>query len=114
MAMGSDLVSAGRMLTCFGFWLATTNVHPHVSFQSRTGSPLQCARQAPGRGSVDLLGYEVSSANAYCSGTGKRISRIRLSRTYGLFAPSHQQVGQWSSSMVTSLSWRSAIAGLNS
>ena len=28
-------------------------------------------------GSADVLGYEVSPANSYCGGTGKRIARIR-------------------------------------
>ena len=28
-------------------------------------------------GTSDVLGYEVSPANSYCSGTGKRIARIR-------------------------------------
>ena len=27
-------------------------------------------------GSADVLGYEVSPADAYCSGAGKRISRV--------------------------------------
>ena len=28
-------------------------------------------------GNADVLGYDVSLANAYCTGTGRRIARIR-------------------------------------
>ena len=43
-------------------------------------------------GSADVLGYEVSLATAYCSGWGKRMSRIR-SVTCAVFAPSYQRSG---------------------
>ena len=51
-------------------------------------------------GSADLLGYEVSPANAYCGEAGQRTSRMRSVATDGLFAPSYQRSGaqqSWSS-----------------
>ena len=42
-------------------------------------------------GIVDVLGDEVSPANSYCSGTGKRKSRIRSVARTVFFAPSHQR-----------------------
>ena len=98
------LASVGRMLTIgLEFWLRganCTNVHlARLIAVQKAG--LRCARHIVlASGSADVLGYEVSPANAYCSGTGKRISRVAFSRTDGLFAPSHWRAGdgarQWS------------------
>ena len=86
--------AAGRMLTIMVFSLATQTAPTfilHVSLQvyKRARLDVHDIILASGR----ALGYEVSVPNVYCSGTGKRISRIRSSRTYGLFAPSHQRSG---------------------
>ena len=48
----------------------------------RSGSRRNLARvdvhdRSHASGSAEVLGYEVSPANSYCSGTGRRIARIR-------------------------------------
>ena len=63
-------------------------------------------------GSAHVLGYEVFPAIAYCSGTGKRISRIRsVARTVS----SRLRIGgrAMEPSTVTSLFWRSAVVELS-
>ena len=63
-------------------------------------------------GSADVLSYEVSPANAYCSGTGKRISHIRLvARTVSSRRRNSGRAMELVK--VTSLSWRSAIVVLS-
>ena len=59
-------------------------------------------------GSSDVLGCEVSPANSHCSGTGKWIARIR---SVERMVSSRRRIR--GSSVVTSLSWRSAIVVLS-
>ena len=79
-----------------------TNVHLLIAGVQRAGLDVHDISRA------DVLGCEVSPANAHCSGTGNG---------YHVFAQSHGRSlhavglagGRRSSSMVTSLSWQSAI-----
>ena len=64
-------------------------------------------------GSADVLGYEVFLANSYCSGTGKRLARFSVSRHGRSLRLVASVSERRSSSMVTSLSWRSAIVVLS-
>ena len=54
-----------------------TNVHlaRFIAGVQKAGLDIHDISRA--KGSADVLGYEVSPANAHCSGTSKRISRIR-------------------------------------
>ena len=75
-----SVASAGRMLTILGLWLAAQTARKfisHVSLQVYRKAGLDVHDISLASGSADVLGYEVSLANAYCSGTGKRMSRIR-------------------------------------
>ena len=71
------LVSAGRMLTILGFLARganCTNVHLArlTAGVKRAGVDVHDTSLASGS---NLLGYEVSPANSYCCGTGKRTAR---------------------------------------
>ena len=87
-----------------------TNVHLARLIAGVLMAGLDVDDKSLARGGAGVLGYELSPARAYCSGTSKRISRIRpVARTVS----SRRRIAarQRSSSMVTSLSWRSAIVG---
>ena len=84
-----------------------TNVHLArlIASIQKTGLDVHDISRADG--SADVLGYEVSPANAYCSGTGKRTARIRsVARTVS----SRRAMEP---SMVTCPSWHSAILVLS-
>ena len=74
------LASVGRMLTFFGVWLAALTALTFILRVSFAG--VQKARldvhdiSLPVEG-ADVLGCDLFPDKAYCSGTGKRISRIR-------------------------------------
>ena len=53
-----------------------TNVHLACLIAGVQKAGLDVRDVSLASASAVVLGYEVSSANAYCSGTGKRISRI--------------------------------------
>ena len=74
------VASDGLMLTIMGFWLAVRTALTfisHVSLQVYKKAGLDVHHISRASGSADVLGYEVSPVNACCSGTSKRISRIR-------------------------------------
>ena len=48
-------------------------------------------------GCADVLGYEVSPAIAYCSGTSKQISRIR---SVAVMVSSRRRIGGWAKELV--------------
>ena len=108
------LVSVGRTLTIFGFWRGANcpNVHLARLVAGVQKGGLDVHDISLASGSANVLGYGVSPANACCSG---KING------YHVFAQSHGRslravalaVGRWSSSMVTSLFWRSAIVVLS-
>ena len=90
------LASVGRMLTILGADLRRRlrNVHLARLIARLQKAGLDVRDISPASGSADVLGYQVSLAN----------SRIRsVARTVSSVASA---VGQWSSSMVTSLFWR--------
>ena len=74
------LVSVGRMLTMWGFSLAVKTALTFIAGVKKAGLDVHDIARATG--CADVLGHEVSPTNSYCSGTGKRIARIRaVSRT---------------------------------
>ena len=85
-----------------------TNVHLARVFAGAQKAGLDFHDISRAKESADVLGYEVSSAKAFA---------VEQANGYRVFAKSLEQsllvaasvVGQWSSSMVTRLFWRSAI-----
>ena len=74
------LVSGGRMLTILGFWLApqiALTFILHVSFAGVKKACLDVHDTSLARRSADVLGYEVSPASAYRSGTGIRVAHVQ-------------------------------------
>ena len=74
------VASDGLMLTILGVLARgedCTNVHLARPFASDQKASLDVHDVSPAKESADVLGCEVSPANAYCSGTSKRISRVR-------------------------------------
>ena len=73
------LASVGRMRTIF--WILVrgancTSVHLARSIAGVQKVSLDVHDISRASGSAGVLGYEVSPADAYCSGAGKRISRL--------------------------------------
>ena len=100
----------GSVLTTLGFWLVALSALTfilHVLLQVQKAA-LDVHNISLASGSEDVLGYEVSPSNAYRSGTGKRISRIR---SVARMISSRRRNG--GRAMVTSLSWRTAIVELS-
>ena len=54
-----------------------TNIHLARLIAGVQKASLDVHDTSPASGSADVSGYEVSPANAYCSGTGKRKARVR-------------------------------------
>ena len=110
------LASVRRMLTILEFWLVAQTALTfilHVSLKVYRKAGLDVRDTSLASGSADVLGYEVSLANAYCSGTGKRISRIR---PVARMVSSCRRIGGRAMELVNgheSLFWRSAIMGLS-
>ena len=72
------LVSAGRVLTIWGFGLPARIAPTFIcGCKKRVGLDVHDIPLA--NGTSDVFGHEVSPAQLYCSGTGKRIARIRCS-----------------------------------
>ena len=111
------LASVGRMRTIFGFWLVVQTAPtfiPHVSLRVYRKWVSMSTTYRVASGSADVLGYEMSPADAYCSGAGGKTDiTYSLGGTDGLVARVASTVERWSSSMVTILFWRSAIVGLS-
>ena len=67
---------------------------------------------SPANGSADVFGYEVSPANSYCSGTGKRMARTRLVER--MVSWRRRIIGRTMELVnVHNLFWRSAIVELS-
>ena len=106
------LVSVGRVLTILGFWLAVKTALTfisHASFDSVKKAGLGVHDISLASGCADVLGYDVSPANSYCSGRANVKHEFVHSRGRSLRAVA-LAARRWSSSMATSLSWCSAIA----
>ena len=85
-----------------------TNVHLARLIVCVKGDGLDVHDISLASGSADVLSDEVSPANAYCSGTSNVKLVFVQSRGRSLRAAA-LAAGQWSSSLVMSPSWRSAI-----
>ena len=88
-----------------------TNVHLEHLFAGVKKASLDVHDIAHASRSADVLGYEVSPANSYCGGAGKRISRMS---SVGRTVSSRRRISGRAMELanVTSLSWRSATVGL--
>ena len=74
------LASFGRMLALLGFWLAAkncTNVRVARLVAGVKEAGIHVHDTSLAGGGADVLSYELSPANACCSGAGTRVARIR-------------------------------------
>ena len=88
-----------------------TNVHLALVTAGVQKARLDVHDKPSASGSADVIGYEMSPANSYCSGTGKGLAPFRsVSRV--ISSRRRITAARWNSSVVANLSWRSAIVVL--